>query len=115
MNVTIRELVYNPIVGHDQMFDAVVLDYQPHKCGSVEEAAKGLYEALCKAATEMGINPDTEVHIMPPSEKPHGYSQWVVSWEAGPSYWAIGASCAVTGPWGYTEPHYPFDLCFVEN
>jgi len=93
------------------------LDFDPGKYKTCAGAAKALYKALCKRAKAEGMDPDVEVKIYTPKETLEwgmGYACWRVVWEAGPFEWAIGASFAITGPWGYTEPHYSFDLCFVE-
>ncbi len=92
------------------------LDYDPKMYKTCAAAAKGLYKALCKRAAAEGQKPEMEVAIWTPEEnfKRDGTKAWRVSWEAGPYEWAIGASVEITGPWGYTEPYYSFDLEFVE-
>lgn len=109
--IQIKELVFNPAKGYDEFQPFATLDYDPQAYGTQEDAAKGLYEALRKVAAEKGQNPDIEVSIWAPGE--NGPS-WRVSWEAGPYDWAIPVSFKVTGPWGFTEPYYGFDLCFTD-
>tara|TARA_E500000305_G_scaffold107218_2_gene106860 strand:- start:186 stop:533 length:348 start_codon:yes stop_codon:yes gene_type:complete len=93
------------------------LDFNPKEHKTAESAAKALHKALCERAEAEGQKPELEVHIWTPEEekKRNGHACWRVSWEAGPYEWAIGASFEITGPWGYTEPYYSFDLCFEED
>ena len=111
--IKIKELNFNPVTGHDELMPAVDLDYDPSQYLTCEDAAKGLYAALRVAAEAYGQNPDSEVHLRSPEESDQ--KCWQVFWEAGPFEWAIQTSFEVTGPWGYTEPYWSFDLCFVEN
>lgn len=90
----------------------ILLDYNPKKYTTKGGAARGLYKALKKACKEYGQDPDIEIAIWSPEE--NSENCWRVSWESGPYQWAIGASFKITGPWGFTEPYYSFDLCFVE-
>lgn len=112
--ITIDELIYDPAKGRD-IAHPIALDYDPKQYTNIPEAAYGLYEALVKLAVSQGQKP-TEVFILNPgqSEKHGTGKNWRVCWEAGPYQWAIGACFAITGPWGYTEPYYSFDVCFAE-
>jgi hypothetical protein len=76
-------------------------------------AAMALYAAICELAESIGQKPELEVDIWPPAHS--GENCWRVSWEAGPFQWAIPASFEITGPFGYTEPYYSFDLCFTNQ
>lgn len=113
--ITIDELIYDSKKGRD-VAHPIKLDYDPYSYKTVEAAAKGLGAALTKLATKMGQNA-SEVAVFDPqrSQEAGTGKGWRVIWEAGPYDWAIGASFKITGPWGYTEPYYGFDLCFVEN
>jgi hypothetical protein len=102
--IKIQEPIFDG--GKDVMTTVATLDYDPKVYSTKEEAAMGLYVALRKAAKEYGQNPDSEVHIS--KDCLH------VSWEAGPYDLAIPASFEITGPWGFTEPYYGFDLTFTE-
>jgi len=92
------------------------IDFDPKKYKTCAGAAKALFKALCKRAADEGQKPEMEVAIWTPEEnfERSGTKAWRVSWEAGPFEWAIGASFEITGPWGYAEPYYSFDLEFVE-
>lgn len=114
MTIEIKELVFNRRTGCDEYKPACVIDYNPYLYATIPEAAQAFYEAVRKTAESMGMDPDCEVHLRKPEDKPYGVEQWVVAWEAGPFEWAIWASGSMRGPWGYTEPHYSFDLCFTE-
>ena len=92
-------------------YGPLTIDFDPKQFKTKANAAKALHKALSKLAADMGMNADQEVHIWSPEQNDQG---WRVSWEAGPYQWAVGASELVTGPWGYTEPYYSFDLCFTE-
>lgn len=111
MTIELKSWLYVPEKGGDIWTTFHTLDYDPKAYKTKAGAAKGLYEALRKAAKDEGQNPDMEVQIWKPGENGN---QWRVSWEAGPYEWAIGLSALVTGPWGYTEPYYSFDLCFTD-
>lgn len=115
MSVTIDELIYDPRQGRD-VAHSIKMDYEPRAYRTKEEAAKGLYEALRKHAANIYGQSPGEVFIQTPDESAaSGYGRnWRVCWEAGPFEWAIGASFQVTGPWGFTEPYYGFDLCFTD-
>lgn len=116
MTITIETLEFDPAKGHDVLKVAHRLDYDPKSYTTKADAAKGLYAALREAAKAEGQNPDSEVTLMTPeqSEKAGTGRNWRVLWEAGPFEWAISASWQVTGPWGFTEPYYSFDLCFTD-
>jgi len=111
-----KTLVYNPAKGYDVLVTAYQLNYEPGKYTTKEDAAKGLYEELRRVARLEGQSPDSEVVLESPQEsEARGYGKnWRVVWEAGPFEWATNLSFSVTGPWGFTEPYYSFDLCFTE-
>lgn len=112
--LTIYEPIYDAAKGRD-VNHPIPVDYNPKAHKTAEAAAKALAEALRKVAVKIGQN-ETEVALFTPerSEQAGTGKCWRVIWEGGPFEWAIGASFQVTGPWGYTEPYYSFDLCFVE-
>mgnify|MGYP000987197211 CR=1 FL=1 len=97
-------------------YGTIPFNYNPAAYKTKAGAARGLYKALCEVAKMWGMNPNREVHISSPEqEKARGnHPCWRVSWEAGPYEWAIPMSFQRTGPWGFTEPHYSFDLCFTD-
>lgn len=83
-----------------------------HNTPTAEAAAKAVFEVVRAFAVESGQNPDVECAFRTPAQNegfPHGKC-YVVSWEAGPFQWAIGASLG--GHNRLTEPHYSFDLTF---
>lgn len=92
------------------------LNYEPTKYRTKAGAAKALYKALRKVCKSWGLDPDIELFIDTPEEsEARGYGKnWRVCWESGPYEWAINASWQITGPWGYTEPYFSFDLCFTD-
>ncbi len=114
--IELQELVYNPKKGRDVMTSAGKLDFDPQAYKTKANAAKACFEAVKKLAAAHGQNPEIEVALHDPAKSKEmiGYECWRVIWEAGPFEWAIGASMEITGPWGYTEPYYSFDLCFTE-
>jgi hypothetical protein len=114
MPVKIKELRFDPAIGYDRLYDFAVLDFDPKSCKTIAEAAEQTYLALRKVSAAVGQDPNSEVYWHKPESKPHGYAQHCVSWEAGPFEWATAASFQITGPWGFTEPYYGFDLCFTE-
>ena len=105
--------VYNPKKGYD-VYERTFVKYDGNQFATAEQAAKGLYEALKKLAVAMDQG-ESEVMLQTPeqAEAAGVGSYWRVCWEAGPYDWAIGASFQIRGAWGYTEPYYGFDLCFV--
>ena len=109
----IHELVYSPKLGYDVAVP-ITIDYDPKEYKTAQGAAKGLHKALVKLAKSLGQR-SSEVAIQTPdqSERSCGTKAWRVIWEAGPYHWAVEASFEISGPWGYTEPYYSFDLCFV--
>lgn len=109
----IEELVYNPQRGCD-VPHRIPVDFDASKFLTKEQAAIGLYLALCKLAESMGYTAHDEVALWTPEENPFCPGQWGVCWESGPYQWAIGMSMQITGPWGFTEPYYGFDLHFTE-
>src|SRR3974377_1335814 len=98
---------------------------------AAREAARALYEFL-----QQRFEPGDECSLWSPVEaKSRGYSSfWRVSWEAGPVEWgvllALGESMwpqeyelgyehrpevlLQSGDGWYTEPHFRFDIGFVE-
>jgi hypothetical protein len=115
MTIKINELVFSPELGYDVNTVIAKLDYDPAAYKTKAAAAKALYKALVKLAKSWGQS-EKEVFITSPEESSQGGfgNCWRVCWEAGPYEWAISASFQITGPWGYTEPYYSFDLCFTE-
>ena len=92
---------------------------------TTEAAAKALYREICKAAKDMGQNPEIEVRLMRPADsRAAGRGMvWRVMWEAGPHEWGIKASfgdfTVIAAKWDqktewYMEPHYSFDVGFCE-
>jgi hypothetical protein len=104
------ELEFDPKVGYD-VSKRFRIDFDPSAHTTKEAAAKALYEALVKENARRG-GPDGEVFIKSPEERWFGQNGWVVCWESGPYQWAT--SCMVSGPWGFCEPYYGFDLCFTD-
>ena len=112
--VNIQQLVFDPAKGHDVLEHFSTLDYNPAAYMSIAGAAKGFYEALRTVAEATGSDPDTIFIDTPQESEDRGYGRnWRVVWEEGPFEWAIQTSFQVTGPWGFTEPYYSFDLCFT--
>lgn len=84
-----------------------------------KKTARGIANAMHKAlrafAADIGMNPDSEVHMWTPAQvkargMPHGAGAYVVSFEAGPYQWAQAFSmCAEVKR--LMEPYYSFDLC----
>lgn len=114
--IDMQTLVFDPVKGHDISVTAHKVDFNPGNYKTKAGAAKGLYEALRKCAKAEGQNPDIEVAIYSPEQnKERGYGNgWSVCWEAGPFEWAVGMSFELTGPWGFTEPYWSFDLHFTD-
>jgi len=112
MSVALKELVYDPAVGRDVLTTAGVIDFDAKAPKSPEEAAKAFYKALCAYCEKAGY--DTKYIMLAKPGEFMSQNSWCVVWEDGPYQWAIGASFLVSGPWGYTEPYYGFDLSFVE-
>jgi hypothetical protein len=112
-DVTYGTLIYDPSKGHDVSVGVTIPNSDLSKCKTQEEAAKKLYAAIRKHASDLGMDPDSEVHLYPPHEtKERGYGEfWWLTWEAGPYNWAVATF--VNGPWGHCEPYYGFDLQFV--
>lgn len=117
--VTISELMYVPEAGRDMSLSST-LNFDPAKFKTKEAAAKGLHAALIEYAVKVqGYSQELaegEIKVWNPerTEKYSGFKQWCVVWESGPYDWAIGTSMQVTGPWGYCEPYYGFDLHFTD-
>lgn len=86
-------------------------NFDPSKYKTAGGAAKAFHRAVREVAKSYDQNPDIEVQIWKPGQD--GNRAWRVAWEAGPFEWAIAASEHMRGEWGYTEPHYSFDLCFA--
>lgn len=115
MTIEMTQLVFNPVKGYDESVPFATLDYDPKSYTNQRDAAFGLYDALCRVSRAHGQNPDIEVAIQSAHESQNnGFGHnWRVIWESGPFEWAIALSFQVTGPWGFTEPYYSFDLCFT--
>lgn len=114
MAIQMHELVYDPSKGRDVVQPFQTLDFDPKAHTTKEAAARALYEALRKASAAIGQNPDREVALWSPDENPFCKGQWGVCWESGPYQWAVGISMEVSGPWGFCEPYYSFDLHFTD-
>jgi hypothetical protein len=70
-------------------------------------AARAIYAACVRAASEEGQKPDVEVDLRQPTKaRPY----WHVSWEAGPTDWAVYATLDALNPRILAEPYYGFDL-----
>lgn len=96
--------------------ELVTLDFDPSKCSTVEQAAKGFHKALSSFAESIGC-PASYVAIYNPKEEAEHYGSqaqktWRVSWEDGPYQWATECHFDICGVWGYAEPVYSFDLIF---
>lgn len=76
------------------------------KYKSCKGRANAAYMAICKFASDIGCNPQSECFIR---KEDGGYR---VSFEGGPFYWAIVASDALYQCGILAEPYYSFDLCF---
>lgn len=113
----LHELVYDPKQRRDVRTVAGRIDFDPKAHATAEAAARAFHAALVPIVSASGQKPDIELSLTSPEETEQlGRGRfWSVSWEAGPFEWAIDLSFEITGPWGYTEPHYSFDLCFIEN
>jgi len=111
----IEELIYDPKKRCDVAHKLPFAGFNPGTYKTKEAAAKGFYEALKQFAVSYGQS-ESEVALFDPdrSEKAGTGRCWRVIWEGGPFEWAIAMSWQVRGPWGYTEPYYSFDLCFVD-
>lgn len=117
--MVIQELVFNAATGRDE-WSVIEIDFDPSQYTTKAGAAKALHKALSALAKASGQNPKIEVILQTPEQAKLsiGSEFWRVIWEAGPYEWAIGASMQChnmsrDGGW-FTEPHYSFDLCFVE-
>ena len=106
---------YVPELGKEATLVFTFEDFKPEDYATKEEAAKALYESVKKLAVKMGQD-ESEVSLFDPDRTVQysGERAWCVVWEAGPYQWAIGASMSISGPWGFTEPYYSFDLHFTE-
>lgn len=116
MSIEMKTLEFDPAKGRDVYVTAHMLDFDPKAYKTKAGAAKAFHAAICKAAKSEGQNPDIEVRLMTPEESQAAGTghNWRVIWEAGPFEWAIPVSMEMSGPWGYTEPYYSFDLCFTD-
>ena len=112
MSIPIQTLIYDRFAGGDVLRTVAQVDFDPKSVSTKEAAAKGFCEALNRAAISMGYSPTAR--FCSPEDEYMGQRAWCVTWEDGPYQWAIPVSFLVTGPWGYTEPYYGFDLSFVE-
>ena len=118
-NAQISELMYVPEAGRDMAFNTEI-DFDPLKYKTKEAAAKALGEALVQyAINSQGYSEDLargEISVWPPkrTKQYSGIEQWCVVWESGPYQWAVAMSMNISGPWGFCEPYYSFDLHFTE-
>jgi hypothetical protein len=116
MSVYLKTLVYNYEKGYDNLKIIGVLDIDPSAFTSAEEAASALFEKLDTFATKTGYSEGSVGLWTPEDAEKRGYGRcWMVTWEGGPYEWAIYVSMEMHGPWGYTEPHHSFDLCFINE
>ena len=82
------------------------------KFKTAKAAANAAYKALVKDCKLHGMNPDYEVYKR--KEGGAGVDGYLrIGWESGPYQWAVKRF--VSGPWGYAEPHFSFDLCFYDT
>jgi hypothetical protein len=96
-------------------FGPIELNWKPEVYQTKEAAAKALYSALCDLCKAIGMDPAHEVWIKSPAESErHGYvgRHWHVCWESGPYEWSAGLFAS--GPWGYCESYWGFDLIFTD-
>lgn len=96
------------MVVHDAIAAAVASVENP----TAEKLAKATFAALQKIAVDPFGMKASEVLLTAPGEPcyfDNRTPQWVVTWEAGPHEWAIGASMLYPQ---IVEPYYSFDLCF---
>lgn len=92
-------------------------------------AAKILHEIVRTCARREGQKPDIECWVNTPDtwkNYPDYGKNWRVMWEAGPYCWGVDLSCGeqpfkqygitidVKGAKWFLEPHYSFDVGFVD-
>ena len=75
-----------------------VLDLTSYKTAA--GAAKAAHRKLREYCEYLGMNPDIEVFIKPPSENWQGCGGWFVCWESGPYDWGI----KVSGDYDWDDP-----------
>ena len=96
-----------------------IMSFDAAQYKSCAGAAKALHAKLYELAELEGQKSEKEVCIYNPVQNElRGYPRrWSVSWEAGPYEWAVYLSLegAMRGPWGYGQPHYSFDMFFVDG
>lgn len=108
----LAELIYDPSKGGDVTVYTDI-GYDPNAYEDRESAARGLYEVLQREAERRGMSKDEVVLMDPETSKGYCNSRvWTVAWEAGPHDWAV--MVMISGPWGFCEPMYGFDLGFYE-
>lgn len=95
---------------------------QGREVDCMEEAVRQLAARLILMCRDYGQCPGWEILIDPPGNSYYGaFEGWRIGWEAGPIGWAAIGSREVApkhlreGEGWHTEPHYQFDLCFVEE
>ena len=112
--INLQTWQYDPDKGCDKVTTFGTLNIDPATFADPQDAANKLFEALDSFATANGYS-EGSVSLWEPDEAAkRGYgNNWMVSWEDGPYQWGIFASSQMHGKWGYTEPYYSFDLCFV--
>ena len=96
-----RASLYNEAMSALPNLDKV--DFTQYK--TPRGAAHAAYRALCKDCRLFEMDPDYEVLI-----RQEDSGAWKVSWESGPYQWSIGR--LISGPWGFAEPYFSFDLDF---
>ena len=91
----------------------------------LDHAVRMAFATVIKASASLDQNPGWEVFCQPPEvEGWEGSGSWRICWESGPYDWAVGDSLGAarilpyrlcSGRGFYTEPHYGFDLIYVES
>lgn len=112
----LQTLFFNPVKGYDELKSVGTINFDPSKPLDKKSAAKAFHKALREYAVKAGYDPEY-VYLWSPDEtakKRPSTKCWMVCWEDGPFEWAINMSAVLSGKWGYTEPYYSFDLCFVD-
>tara|TARA_Y100000817_G_C16857578_1_gene544617 strand:+ start:511 stop:840 length:330 start_codon:yes stop_codon:yes gene_type:complete len=94
---------------------SIEIDFEPNKYKTKASAAKGLHKALSKLAEDIGQSSREVMLHNPEQAERYGYSKnWVVCWETGFYQWATQSDVSNYDAGWYTEPHYSFDLTFVD-
>ena len=86
-------------------------NFDPASYATQEEAARALHAGLTELEVSWGGSAE-EVRLYAPEDRYQDVAQWAVVWEGGPYEW--GVSAHISGPWGFAEPHYSFDLTFTD-